>query len=997
MNRFTADYSSSPAETPPRRKDLFFNDNNIASTTPLVPPPSTIFGSSRLGSGKSTNFLGRSTPATANKGIRHTPPSQRAFKRAPIQYPTFTESTQTEDYEEDGYEDETGYGEDEPPPVQSLMKFSTNSARQSRTRSQFRRSLTAQSALPSKGHPDILPKIARDLTSRNEPAPLEEDDQLILDTERFLQQLLDEKDSAIDQGSLRIVMDGSVKDLLKLWKGHTSSDRNDEPEIGPPSDAPAFDKAYYVASLLLAIHHISDSSIPLALLQWLNDYHISYDTLLRRVIGTQAGVAASELFWEAIQSLALRGQLSDVMRLLGEADFRHAATAVDDGEPDGYRGAVLGTIHDVVIRARQVINVCPGHTNGNWDTSSEDWATYRETVEDELARIGQLATGEEGDEDEFEAEHFGISKPQRDLLRKSQRSRNLPWSIYQGIRILYSILIGGAEELIAASQDWLEASCALTIWWDGSAGNRIKSWSMGVSQAAEGEDNFSASPYLGRLRDAFLCVTDKDRAEPLQVNPHSPVEIAVGCSLQGHIPGVLAALQVLSQPIASAIAEISSTARWVGTWAQPGLDLSDLMVLSYGAGGGDVSKDDVLTVYAAALFGHSGFMLNDGQEVEGGELSLSIVSRLDDEEARRISAQELLEQLDLTDPSRTQKYIDLSYGLGFVDEGRALSEKLGDHLAHNSHDYGDALRCYARSGNRIKIQQLIEMLISYCLVQSRAYPSEADIDTELVHLIENPKEAFGELMLTDPEGAPILQFYTVGYACVRRIYTLRDEALNSSRAYRPATSSIQTRKRNAARALIAAINSAADSIYGGLYDTERQTAVSVDALFPLLGEATAFLAPDARSPRTFTNEQIYALLAAIEDLETVNPRVREATEACLIASMSEFRGTNMPPSPREMLKKSMSSGTSASNFSFSLMGSEMLGSGTSGGGGRSVGSGVLVSAGTQRSAKAEKVDRAWDWRAEFAGEPAEGVASVLLRRLRVGLARELSLAELEHW
>jgi hypothetical protein len=420
------------------------------------------------------------------------------------------------------------------------------------------------------------------------------------------------------------------------------------------------------------------------------------------------------------------------------------------------------------------------------------------------------------------------------------------------------------------------------------------------------------------------------------------------------------------------------------------------MVLSYGAGGGDLIKDDVLTVYAAALFGHSAFMLNDGQEVEGGELSLSIVSRLDDEEVRRISAQELLEQLDLTDPGRTQKYIDLSYGLGFVDEGRALSEKLGDHLAHNSHDYGDALRCYARSGNQVKIQQLIEMLISYCLVQSRAYPSEADIDSELVHLIENPKAAFGELMLTDPEGAPILQFYTVGYACVRRIYTLRDELLNASKLNRPAVSSVQSRKRNAARALIAAINSAADSIYGGLYDAERQTAISVDALLPLLGEATAFLAPDARSSRTFTNEQIYALLAAIEDLETVNPRVREATEACLVAAMGEFRGTNMPPSPREMLKKSMSSATSTSNFSFSLMGSEMLGSGTSGGGGRSEGSGVLVSSGTQRSAKADKVDRAWDWRAEFAGEPVEEVARVLLRRLRVGLAKELSLAELDH-
>ena len=133
---------------------------------------------------------------------------------------------------------------------------------------------------------------------------------------------------------------------------------------------------------------------------------------------------------------------------------------------------------------------------------------------------------------------------------------------------------------------------------------------------------------------------------------------------------------------------------------------------------------------------------------------------------------------------------------------------------------------------------------------------------------------------------------------------------------------------------------------------------------------------------------MYAILAAIEDLQTVNPRVREATEACLSASVGEFRG-NEPPSPRAMLKKSMSSGTT-SNFSFSLMGSEMMGSATSGGG-KSEGSALLVDG----QDKGAKVQRAWDWREAFKGVPVDKVGEQVLRRLREGIAKELAMGELE--
>lgn len=228
------------------------------------------------------------------------------------------------------------------------------------------------------------------------------------------------------------------------------------------------------------------------------------------------------------------------------------------------------------------------------------------------------------------------------------------------------------------------------------------------------------------------------------------------------------------------------------------------------------------------------------------------------------------------------------------------------------------------------------------------------------------------------------------------------------------------------------INSAADSIYGGLYDASRRSAVEVDGLLTLFGEATALISSKASGrtdkqpqPRVYTIEHLYALLSAIEDLSTVNSRVFSACEECLNATVRNYRGLSKPPSPHAMLKKSVSSGT-GSNFSFSLMGSEMVGSQrtqrTKSGGS----SGVLVQRENSNPKEGNgegegevevEVQRGWDWRAMFdadvnanarasartdgrsgsgSGSGEEPITGMeVLRRLRVGVVRELADAEVE--
>ena len=139
--------------------------------------------------------------------------------------------------------------------------------------------------------------------------------------------------------------------------------------------------------------------------------------------------------------------------------------------------------------------------------------------------------------------------------------------------------------------------------------------------------------------------------------------------------------------------------------------------------------------------------------------------------------------------------------------------------------------------------------------------------------------------------------------------------------------------------------------------------------------------------------QQFVILSAVEDLQTVTPRVYAQCEECfrstLLEHQSSSRGTSdglAPPSPRALLKKSVSA-LSASTFS--LIGNDMLESAraqsSSASGPASVGnSGVLV---PQSENKHATRARGWDWRM---GLSATTKGEDVLRLLRTGLARGLS-------
>jgi hypothetical protein len=120
------------------------------------------------------------------------------------------------------------------------------------------------------------------------------------------------------------------------------------------------------------------------------------------------------------------------------------------------------------------------------------------------------------------------------------------------------------------------------------------------------------------------------------------------------------------------------------------------------------------------------------------------------------------------------------------------------------------------------------------------------------------------------------------------------------------------------------------------------------------------------------------LLKAVEDLETVDPSVFSRCDKIFRAAAAE---PNRPASsPRELLRKSVSSLTTSSGFS--MVGSSMWKSQIldpqDGAGGSAESSGVLVK---------KPVRRGWDWRR---GLRKDDTAESLLRVLRLALAQEMA-------
>lgn len=923
--------------------------------------------------------------------------------------------------------------------------------------------VTKLQSSPTKVSP--MPSIVHDLASRSRVVSVDEPGDLVINTEDEISRIYDGvKQAELGNADFRVTLSEVSGNLVAIWRSFTRQNRLPRSygagsAIGPGDGASNIDKAVFLSSLLMQLHHpplstvtsnslfshgallaprslIPDTRreptfvpIPRFLLDWLNTSHVPQADGLQNLRDVQPNPVASSEFWDIVNAAVLRGHLSEVAGVLRSADFSYARSALEDGLPQtGYRGAQLQNIQRCVNKALQILEACPGVHQNDWDIKSIQWALYRKRVLTAITDLEEFAEGDERQTLEpptktpsFQAANFGLtSKAPQSNFSFTESSRmaesRVPWTIYRNLRSLYLILLGDTSAITTHSQDWVEATVALAVWWDGDDESETSQDSNSVFVAGSRTDRSPAMPravdddpvgaYLQRLNLSFGSVTVESSTDAsFRVNTLNSLEVGLACVFEGNIEGVVELLQTWSLCIASAVAEVASAGGWLETDSrekQPsGLNESDLMVLSYGQDDGvpasRIRKDNVLSAYAWGLYERTSVQAKSVVK-DGWEIALEILSRLDDTDKMQKSVTELVDKLPLDTSEQMDKVVLLCSDLGLDKEGRRVSERYGDLTVSKSDEYGLALVCYARAHNRRKVKSVVDLLISYSLVQSRAYPAGSELDEQLRSLIREPKACLSAIAEADDEAARILQFYFSGYATLRRFYEVRDEAVTLKDGQKPRFRPL-ARRRAAARALVAVISSAADGIYGGLYDPDRDAAVQVDGLLALLGEALVFL--EQPSP-VLSVSQLFTILSAVEDLETVTPRVYAQCEECFRSTLIEYhqsrRATRadrsaslvLPPSPRALLKKSVSSATASS--SFSLIGSDMIESARGQSGPGSIGgSTVLVSHPDDGEREQGCFERGWDWRAGLS-EDASG--QDVLRILRLGLAKGLSLRAL---
>jgi hypothetical protein len=864
-------------------------------------------------------------------------------------------------------------------------------------------------------------KIARPIYMRMGTATIAESDDLLLGTEELITRLYEEGVGPdADEDALKKALGTVPSEILTLWEDYNEATGAHVSEeyaavLGPGPGASAFGKANFVANLLLRLrqppmqtnheprHSLSASlrsfNLPLApsepeplpqlILEWINEYHQPARDHLIVIQKHRPSPAAHPEFWSTVLNGLMLGKVIAVTNALKNAGWKYSSP--DDEE--FYNGLALKNIEIVINDAIDVLQICPA-IKGNWDIRSSDWTLYRLKVSQALENLKNFAEGVNRDRRQpdlnFDRSSLGRSMHSMSEIAKKAESQ-VPWGIYQRLTTLYDLLLGEQTAIISNASDWFEATVGLVVWWNPSRGER--KLALGRSQMSARASDLEV--YLDRLSEAFYIATSEK--SDLQVQTLNEVEVALACVCEGDVESVLGLLRAWSGPVSSAVAEIAYLGGWLPAVEQSlismgSLDQDDMDVLGISAPSNitqDV-KDLTLIAYATSLADiedlRTEATLSHPMIIrEGWELAIEILGRLNSSERLDHEIDVLIKKFSFDSSETVDKLWKLLNGLGMTSHAENIAEvsfpkkiiessnifqNYANSLAEGSYKYGEALYYYALSHKSDKVKNVLDLLISYSLIHSVAYPPESELDPHLKKLISSPKAALSEMSKADFEAAQLLQKMISGYATLRRFYDLRDAEVNLSPGEKSKTRPF-ARRREATAALMAVITSSDDNIRGGLYDEASGAVVSVDFLLALLGEAMSFV---NQTNSTITIPQINTLLKTIEDIQAVTPRVYTACEEffeMVIASTPGLAGSN----PMDMLKKSTSSLSGAG--SFSMVGSSMLASQLQ----RSVTTSGLLSKGN--------IKRGWDWRRGLkAGVKGED----MLRILRFGLAQDLARA-----
>lgn len=528
--------------------------------------------------------------------------------------------------------------------------------------------------------------ISKGLYTQMGVPAVEESDDLVLSTEGIITKLYSEGIGATDEEDMLQEALGVIPgELITLWEQYhknTTSSNSEEymSTIGPGPGASDFAKANFIAGLALRIHHPPRISriarsfehkttpLPQILLEWMEHNHRPYESQVDEVKAHRPSPANHRLFWDTIFNSLLRGKVVEVVNLMNSAGLEYAREGNDElgrsQHHQAFSGVVLNNVQRVVDAAVQVLASCPA-AKGDWNIRSSDWAFFRLRATQSLEDLRNFAEGKKrGRLDGYDSTVMGEST-YRQKTREAESQ--IPWSIYEHLTTFYTLIIGEKSALLTNSQDWLEATIGLHVWWNDSKDDRRLARSQ-TSRPLNRDSDEEA--YLRKLRKSFENATDSE----LQVNSADEVEIALASLFEGDNKSVIGFLRGWSGTVASAVAEIASLGGWLPQAAERplinmgGLDQDDLDLLGLNSSPSktDGVKDATLIEYAGALSERGQLRSSSRPQIirEGWELSIAVLGRLDSTTRSEEMVGDFLKRFQLESSNTVDKLWRLLNDLG---------------------------------------------------------------------------------------------------------------------------------------------------------------------------------------------------------------------------------------------------------------------------------------------------------------------------------------------
>lgn len=581
-----------------------------------------------------------------------------------------------------------------------------------------------------------VPGIAKNMATRMGIAKLSEKDGFIIKTEDILQEELygtETSNTTADQ-ALKAALPNASETLSHFWRSCRHQDIANAPPmqdvtigIGPAESEPALHKSIFLAALLLQLRHpptakgkqalavtrlnrsstfsksfresptpANPTAFPKILIDWMEKEHNAYQSTINEVHSLHPNPTAHSNFWDIIHVCIMRGKLDEAVRILRRSNFHHARTAREDGQGDeGYNGTQVKNIERVVNRAIQVLELCPALQDEDWNVTGNEWIIFRKRVQQVMEDLATFAEARDRDLDSaqstFESSNFGLLSTTMSLTQSTRRAESrVPWTVYQKLKVMYGILLGEATEILSSAQDWVEATVGLTVWWNGDDDEDIavssltqtrRSFRPSQSRGPRLVDVNANPAYLRRLAHAFAWSTDDTDDDLFQINSMNPVEVGLASLFEGNVAGVIGLLRGWSLPVVCAVAEIASAGGWFET--SVGNNLMDLdldendrsLLNGHSMQGPPMTRDTILMEYANALSKKAEIQRSPGKAAfEGWELSMTLLSRLDDDSVAQKRVGELLNRLDLDSDSRINKILETCQDFNMVKEARSITE-----------------------------------------------------------------------------------------------------------------------------------------------------------------------------------------------------------------------------------------------------------------------------------------------------------------------------------